>query len=179
MSTVNLSTVSEQAPNLILMPRSKVEVQTPANPDDVDEFVGLLNTADRMELEALSQAPPQWALTRGLALSDHTWEAFLDHFPVAMGGLTLRPAGEPATVWMVACTHLLHRHRLSFSRASRQHFEEMKLIAPHMRTNVDITWVKSVLWLKWLGFAVVADMHYVLEDQKRHGLVMEYPSCRH
>lgn len=175
----NLAAASDHSPNLILVPQAQVKVQSPASPDDVEEFVSLMNAADKMELTQLSQATPEWAITRGLALSDHTWSAFLDRFPVAMGGLTLRERGEPATVWMVACTQLLHHHRLSFLRASRRHFAEMLLIAPYMQTRVDVGWVKSILWLKWLGFAVVGDMEFALGAQRRHGLIMEYPSCRH
>jgi len=144
-----------------------MHIDHPASAAALAELLSALADDDLAELACLSQGNPIRALLRVLDRSTYSFCARDDrNHVVFVGGVML---DDPPYLWMMAAAGAVARDKKGFLRTTRAELGEILSRWPTLQCAVDDRWVKSLRWLKWLGFVKVGDR----EAFGRHGSLME------
>jgi hypothetical protein len=107
---------------------------------------------DRREMFDYLLLSPTEALERSYAVSRLAWTGLLDNEPVCMFGVApSSPLSDTGLVWMIGTT-ALDKHAPAFLRRNKKMVATMLSAYPRLENYVAEYNVKSIAWLKWLGF---------------------------
>lgn len=124
----------------------------PAAIGDAAIIAASLREDDRRELEASTPLSPDRAIAESISLSMMCWTAEKNGKPIAVMGVTpisiIRGAGSP---WMLG-TSECDKSFVRFTALSRVYIPAMLSLFPTLENMVDVRNVKSIRWLKRLGF---------------------------
>jgi hypothetical protein len=141
---------------------------TPASPEDVFEMGDNIRVADRLECWAAGHIWAEEAIMRGLASSTRTWTARADGLILAVLGIepvsAITGLGRP---WMIG-TEALETYAIATIRASRPALTIMHQMYPRLENWVDARNLKSIRWLRWLGFKVYTPKPWGVEGMPFH-----------
>lgn len=131
----------------------------PAAPEHIGPIAANLRQADRNELWAVAALLPDDALRLSLAAPGvaRTW--LIDGEPAAMGGISDGPERGHGVVWLLG-TDAIDRHARAFLIESRRQFEAARSAYDFVFNWVDARNVRSLRWLRWLGFEICAPQPY-------------------
>lgn len=135
----------------------KIEI-THATHDYISHVAQYMRQADIDELAACG-TNPEAALLYGFYNSGECYAGLIDSEPICIFGITLENEGGNAIPWLLG-TDAIDRNRKVFMRESQLLFSEFCARYRYMRNWVDVRNVKSIAWLKWLGFQVGAPEPY-------------------
>jgi hypothetical protein len=124
----------------------------PAVLEDAAAIAADLREADRLELEASTPKKPEAAILEAIRLSVVCWTAECDGVPIAVFGVSpvsmIRGTGSPWLLGTTGCDAVT----VPFVRLARQYIPAMLSLFPELENMVDVRNVKSIRWLKRLGF---------------------------
>lgn len=128
-----------------------------------------MRQADRNELAASSGEPVQQIIDESILASTLCWTALIDGevaaiFGCAPIGTMLSLSGAP---WMLG-TDVLDRHPLTLMKTCRPYTVQMQKTFNHLRNYVDARNVKSIRWLRRLGFTIHPAAPYGVAGQPFH-----------
>lgn len=113
-------------------------------PADLDECHALLGPGTERE-----------AVEKSLKESALSWTFTVDGRVAAVFGVTpVSLLGGQGMPWLVG-TPLIDRHPGAFIRLNRPYIRKMLGICPHLVNVVDARNVKSIVWLKKMGFTLL------------------------
>jgi hypothetical protein len=131
---------------------SAVRVQLPAAcyvrltmPGDTWIFLPTVRQSDADELAALGVTPEQ-CMREGMRHSRRSFAMFVYGYPAAMFGVVEHV--DHAVPWMVACT-AVERFPIPFLRFTKRFVDSLPMF---LENAVDARNVKTIEWLRWLGF---------------------------
>lgn len=139
----------------------------PATRELCEAVADRLRPEECVEVRAASDDSPLEAVLRGYLDSDLCRVALLGAEPLCIWGVR-RENWYWRRVWLLG-TDAVPKHRMTFLRASRRFLPRVLERFPHLRNWCDASYVKSLRWLKWLGFTI-----YPAEAYGSQGL----PFCR-
>lgn len=123
-----------------------------------------LRQADIDEIKAVTGLPSLISLLCGLRLSSVPLVICNDKdIPVAMLGVV--PNGLIGFIWMVG-TDDLKRISLSFLRHSKKVCDVLKGKHKVLHNFVDKRNKLHINWLKWMGFSIINEINYGIENRK-------------
>lgn len=109
---------------------------------------------DRLELEASTKLTPSEAVAESIALSVACWTAVLDEVPIASFGVTsISMIGGVGSPWLLGSSDC-DRVTVPFVRLTRDYIPAMLSLFPKLENLVDARNVKSIRWLRRLGFNI-------------------------
>lgn len=108
-----------------------------------------MRQTDIDELQAAGTEPYP-ALYFGMLTSEECYAALIDSVPVCIFGIRIE-TWKWNIPWLLG-TDEVDRSKKVFMKESRRLFAELSGRYPNMRNMVDARNVKSIAWLKWLGF---------------------------
>jgi hypothetical protein len=122
---------------------------------DVDALLADLRPADRDEIEALlGPGKERHAVEEGVRRSTLLWVGTIDDRIAAIFGVVpLHMLGGQGVPWLLG-TPLIDRYRGAFMRLNRPYIARMLAVFPQLANVVDARNVKSIAWLKRLGFTI-------------------------
>jgi hypothetical protein len=126
---------------------------------DVEELVANLRPADRDECAALiGEGREAEGIRNSVRLSTHLWAGEAEGRVAAIFGVVpVSLLGGQGAPWLMG-TPLIDRHRGAFIRLNRTYIPQMLDTYPHLVNIVDARNVRSIAWLKRLGFEVHAPL---------------------
>ena len=128
-----------------------------------------LREDDKQEIQAVTGLPPLLSLLTGLKLSSVPLVICnADCKPVAMLGVV--PNGLIGSIWMVGTNHL-KKISLSFLRNSKDVCEVLKDKHQILHNYVDKRNKLHINWLKWMGFSIINEVNYGIENRKFYEFV--------
>lgn len=111
-----------------------------------------LRECDRLEIEASTPMNPSESIAQSIAASAACWTAVKDGAPIAVLGVTpisiMRGIGSPWLIGTMECDRVF----VPFVRLTRTYIPIMHSLFPVLENMVDARNVKSIRWLKRLGF---------------------------
>ena len=128
-----------------------------------------LREEDKQEIKAVTGLPPLLSLLSGLKMS--TVPLVIcngDCKPVAMLGVV--PNGLIGFIWMVG-TDDLKKISLSFLRNSKDVCDVLKGKHQILHNYVDKRNKLHINWLKWMGFTIINEINYGIENRKFYEFV--------
>lgn len=114
----------------------------PAKPEHAESIVFLMSDDDKRAMGSLNGAHVS-ALVKESPVS---WCCTHDGKPMCVGGVS-----KNRMAWMIS-TPELNRQKKFFLRTSLLGMKIIRAAFPSGITTVDVTYVRSINWLKWLGF---------------------------
>ncbi len=128
-----------------------------------------LRKEDIQEIQAVTGLPPLLSLLTGLKMSSvHLVICNADCKPVAMLGVV--PNGLIGFIWMVG-TDDLKKISLSFLRNSKDVCDVLKGKHQILHNYVDKRNKLHINWLKWMGFSIINEVNYGIENRKFYEFV--------
>ena len=128
-----------------------------------------LRKEDIQEIQAVTGLPPLLSLLTGLKMSSVPLVfCNADCKPVAMLGVV--PNGLIGFIWMVG-TDDLKKISLSFLRNSKDVCDVLKGKHQILHNYVDKRNKLHVNWLKWMGFTIINEINYGIENRKFYEFV--------
>jgi hypothetical protein len=126
----------------------------PALACDVDWIGPRLRPADRYEVLASMAIEPTRSLELAFEFSDQVWTGTADDVPACMFGVScLDPLVGAGIPWLLG-TDLVETHAIGFLRGSREIVAAMRREYMSLENHVDARNVRSIEWLRWLGFDI-------------------------
>jgi hypothetical protein len=131
-------------------------VVRPVEPGDVLQLYRNMRQADIDEVKASGGESVLVAIADSVAVSSLCWAVDIDDSLCCMfgcapiGGLLSRSAAP----WMLA-TDVLDKHPLALMKTCRGYLSHMYSTYPHLLNYVDARNVKSVRWLRRIGFTIL------------------------
>lgn len=126
----------------------------PATPEDAEALFAALRPADLRECLAYGQADVRAGIAESIAGSFFCWSAHEDTALLAVFGVgplsMINGIGSP---WLLG-TPLLDRRSRLLQRLAPQYVAKMLQFFPHLLNFVHVENVRSVRWLKRLGFTI-------------------------
>lgn len=119
----------------------------PAMPGDTWLFLPTVRKCDADELAALGTTP-EMCMRDGMRYSWHSFAMFVYDRPAAIFGHVRHPTH--AVPWMVACT-AVELFPIPFLRCTRRYLDSLPMF---LENAVDARNVKTIEWLRWLGFTI-------------------------
>lgn len=114
-----------------------------------------LRVSDLVEMvKATGRCDVKAEIERSVGLSAVSRTALLDGYPIAIYGVT-----ECGSIWMLG-TEEADNHPIAFGRISKAFMAEMQAIYTRLYNYVDVKNIKSIEWLKWLGFTICEAQPY-------------------
>lgn len=125
-------------------------------PGDVEALLQNLRPADRAEADALfGPDKAESAIRESVSLSVMAWTGHVgDEVAFIFGCAPATLLGEEGLPWLVG-TPLIDCHRRAFIRFSHTYIPCMLAIFPTLVNLVDARNVKSIAWLKKMGFTLL------------------------
>ena len=128
-----------------------------------------LRKEDIQEIQAVTGLPPLLSLLTGLKMSSVPLVICnADCKPVAMLGVV--PNGLIGFIWMVG-TDDLKKISLSFLRNSKDVCDVLKGKHQILHNYVDKRNKLHINWLKWMGFSIINEVNYGIENRKFYEFV--------
>tara|TARA_B100000959_G_C14977357_1_gene622058 strand:+ start:516 stop:986 length:471 start_codon:yes stop_codon:yes gene_type:complete len=128
-----------------------------------------LRDDDIQEIKAVTDLPPLLSLFAGLKLSSVPLVICDGNSkPVAMLGVV--PNGLIGSIWMVG-TKELKKISLSFLRNSKDVCDVLKGKHQILHNYVDKRNRLHINWLKWMGFTILKEINYGIENRKFYEFV--------
>ena len=128
-----------------------------------------LRKEDIQEIQAVTGLPPLLSLLTGLKMSSVPLVICnADCKPVAMLGVV--PNGLIGFIWMVG-TDDLKKISLSFLRNSKDVCDVLKGKHQVLHNYVDKRNKLHINWLKWMGFSIINEVNYGIENRKFYEFV--------
>ena len=128
-----------------------------------------LRKEDIQEIQAVTGLPPLLSLLTGLKMSSVPLVICnADCKPVAMLGVV--PNGLIGFIWMVG-TDDLKKISLSFLRNSKDVCDVLKGEHQILHNYVDKRNKLHINWLKWMGFTIINEINYGIENRKFYEFV--------
>ena len=128
-----------------------------------------LRKEDIQEIQAVTGLPPLLSLLTGLKMSSVPLVICnADCKPVAMLGVV--PNGLIGFIWMVG-TDDLKKISLSFLRNSKDVCDVLKSKHQILHNYVDKRNKLHINWLKWMGFSIINEVNYGIENRKFYEFV--------
>ena len=128
-----------------------------------------LRKEDIQEIQAVTGLPPLLSLLTGLKMSSVPLVICnADCKPVAMLGVV--PNGLIGFIWMVG-TNDLKKISLSFLRNSKDVCDVLKGKHQILHNYVDKRNKLHINWLKWMGFSIINEVNYGIENRKFYEFV--------
>ena len=128
-----------------------------------------LRKEDIQEIQAVTGLPPLLSLLTGLKMSSVPLVICnADCKPVAMLGVV--PNGLIGFIWMVG-TDDLKKISLSFLRNSKDVCDVLKGKHQILHNFVDKRNKLHINWLKWMGFSIINEVNYGIENRKFYEFV--------
>lgn len=123
---------------------------------DVEALLANLRPADRAEADALlGPNKTDGAIRESIDLSVMAWTGHVgDEVAFIFGCSPASLLGDEGIPWLVG-TPLIDRHRRAFIRFSHTYIPSMQAIFPTLVNLVDARNVKSIAWLKKMGFTLL------------------------
>jgi hypothetical protein len=123
---------------------------------DTEALLADLRPADRDECDALlGPGQEQAALAKSIAQSALVWTFTIDDRVAGIFGVTpVSLLGGQGLPWMLG-TPAIDRHPSAFIRLNRPYIARMLALCPHLVNVVDARNVRSIAWLKKMGFTVL------------------------
>lgn len=123
---------------------------------DAEALLANLRPADRDECDALvGPGQERVALAKSIADSLIVWVFTIDEQVAGIGGVTpISLLGGQGMPWMLG-TSAIDRHPGAFIRLNRPYIARMLALCPHLVNVVDARNVRSIAWLKKMGFTVL------------------------
>lgn len=123
-----------------------------ATHDYISHVAAHMRQADIDELAACGTTP-EAALLYGFYNGAECYAGLIDGEPICIFGITLESDDGNAIPWLMG-TDGIDKNRKVFMRESRLLFTAFCAKYRYMRNWIDVRNVKSITWLKWLGFQV-------------------------
>ena len=128
-----------------------------------------LRKEDIQEIQGVTGLPPLLSLLTGLKMSSVPLVICnADCKPVAMLGVV--PNGLIGFIWMVG-TDDLKKISLSFLRNSKDVCDVLKGKHQILHNYVDKRNKLHINWLKWMGFSIINEVNYGIENRKFYEFV--------
>jgi hypothetical protein len=122
-----------------------------AREGDGEYIADRMRKSDQREIWLLAALTPRPAVRVTLAMSIVTLTATVDGRPAMMFGMCRKSAiSEIGVPWLFG-TSEVDEHQYSFRR-SKEYFQRFQAAFPVMENHALAENVKSLRWLKWLGF---------------------------
>lgn len=123
---------------------------------DVDALLANLRPADRAEADALVGADMvESAVEECLSTAVMSWTGHVGgEVAFIFGCSPVSLLGVEGVPWLIG-TPLIDRHRRAFIRFSHSYIPAMLAIFPTLVNLVDVRNVKSIAWLKKMGFTLL------------------------
>lgn len=122
--------------------------------EHINALRGRLRESDKREILAASGYDPDAALMNSFRLSHFCWTAFHRGKVIAIFGVNgisiMSAIGSP---WMLGSDEL-NRAGIEIVKVSRYYVGEMKKHFPQLINYIDARQLRSIRWLKWLGFKI-------------------------
>ena len=143
-------------------------------PGDADALVANLRPADIAECEALlGPGRERWALEQSMQRSPLCWVGCADGEVACIFGVSpLSLVGGQGAPWLLG-TPLVERHRGAFIRRNPAYIARMLAAFPHLLNIVDARNIKSIAWLRKLGFTIHPTMPAGVSGMPFHPFSME------
>lgn len=126
----------------------------PPVPSDVDAIMADLRPADFDEVSAASGPDVRASIYRAVCVSSRAFCGVINGKPAGLFGVApyaaLAGIGSPWLVGTRACDnapYIVCRYSRALLKITEQEY-------PHLINYVDVRHVKSIKWLKWLGFTL-------------------------
>lgn len=132
-------------------------VVRPPTRADIGTLVAHLRPGDRQELEASNGGDLHDAVRHALHISAHRWAMDIDGELALLGGVAVVSLlTGTASPWLLGTTVLDARGGV-LTRVGLRYRDLASGLYPHLVNYVDARNVKSIRWLKRLGFTVAAE----------------------
>lgn len=148
-----------------------------ATPEHAAIIAANVRPEDRDELWATSYSTPEQAMVKGIEYSDASYTGMIDGEPVCMWGVV--PDGlifNSGVPWMVGST-ALDKHSIRFLRQCRKPLMEILDRYDRLENHVDARNVRSVQWLKFMGFKIEEPENYGVLKLPFHRFWKESVRC--
>lgn len=140
-----------------------------ATEDDCIYLSKNLRDDDYREIQAVTGLPALISLLTGLKISSVPLVICDDQSkPVAMLGVV--PTGLIGSIWMVG-TDDLKKISLSFLRHSKKVCDVLKGKHQVLHNYVDKRNKLHINWLKWMGFTIINEVNFGIENRKFYEFV--------
>ena len=126
------------------------------------ELSGKLREADKQEVWASHHMTPDQAVLFIMRVAHVAYSVFVDGRLLTMYGVSKLYGRHGASPWLLA-TDELDQYGLRFYRTTLPHVQAMLNEYGYLENYVDERNVKSIRWLKWLGFVVEAPAPFGVE----------------
>ena len=124
------------------------------NSDLVQYVANNMRQADRIEITASHGYTPIEALVKGVAISTLSSVALINDEPCAVFGLVVENIITGFGVPWLLGTDLIFKHKRDFVEHTRIGVDEMLEVCPRLENWVHCENVKSIRWLKSMGFTM-------------------------
>ena len=128
-----------------------------------------LREDDKQEIQAVTGLPPLLSLLTGLKLSSVPL-VICNANCKPFGMLGVVPNGLIGFIWMVG-TDDLKKISLSFLRNSKDVCDVLKGKHQILHNYVDKRNKLHINWLKWMGFSIINEINYGIENRKFYEFV--------
>ena len=118
---------------------------------DAIELAPYIRESDRQEIWAAGHLLPEQALVFCLQNSEASYTVRIDGYIIMMFGVSSTSIG--GAPWMLA-TPDLEGYAVKFYHTTREAIEIMLEQYGYLENYVDARNIKSIRWLKWLGFTI-------------------------
>lgn len=126
----------------------------PVTPDDVLALAAGMRFLDRQELEASHSGDILSAVQRAVDISTRCWAVYVGDVLVMLGGVApISMLGGIGSPWMLG-TEALERVPGALTRVGVQYLQVVLGVYPELLNYVDARNVKSIRWLRRLGFTI-------------------------
>lgn len=133
---------------------AEIEIRQ-ARDGDADALLSNLREQDRIELEALmGPGAERETLQKAMRDSSLMWVGTVDGEVACMFGVVpVSLLGGQGVPWLLG-TPLIDKNRGAFIKRNRAYIARMLDACPHLVNIVDARNIKSIAWLKRMGFVI-------------------------
>lgn len=142
-------------------------------PENLDFIAARMRRADVVEVMAAGRRSPREAVLKSVELSDRCSVALINGEPCAVFGLVIANVVTGWGVPWLLGTDLIDRHKKLFVEHTRTGVREMLEICPILINYVHAENLKSIRWLKTMGFTVEAAEPFGVDGELFHKFHLE------
>ena len=128
---------------------------TEATAEDIRELVPILRKADRDEILAVTNRDVEEVLLESLQHSVLAWTGRVNgELLCVFGVVSLGLMTGNGIPWLLGSGHI-DKYARTFMRQTKPYMKKMRRVCPTMINYVDVRNIKSIAWLKRLGFSIL------------------------
>ncbi len=124
------------------------------------QIIGKMRESDIEELKASYETEPNMVLLESWWRSTYKWAILADREVVAVCGVVAEPDDPAVGIPWLLGTDDVSKIPHSFNRRAREVLDKALTLRPKLANYVMKENVKSVRWLKWLGFSLLPAIPY-------------------